>query len=451
MARKKEILHNIEVTSVSYKGHGVTLHPDGREIHILGAVPGDILDIQIYKRVKDIYYADVVEIKHESSYRISPREEEVYKSTSPWQIFDFNYENSIKKNFVTRFFKEHADTQIDSEIFFPNGFDIYNYRNKIEYGFWRDKESGKYSFSFFKRGSSRGKIPVTNSALNHPLINEVGSLFLDLVNSKSIDFGILKYLILRYSYKTNKVFAHLIIQKDFEELNISKDEFRVFFEKTKLLSGLTVSFSTPETPGARTEKEYLNLGKEYLEEKISDFDFIYHHSHFFQVYVPIFDYVIKDIMDVLDTIVKERKCLFSKMTDLFAGVGIFGITLNQFAESIVGVEISPNTKEFAETNAGFANLTNFDFIETDTDKATDILENSDIVIVDPPRAGISKDTIKAILKFKPEIIVYLSCNPQTQAMDFNWLKKDYKMIFNKGYNLFPRTPHVEHLIILEKI
>ncbi len=450
MTKKKEILHNIKITSVSYKGHGVALHPDGREIHILGAVPGDVLKIQIYKRVKDIYYADVVEIKHGSSHRISPQEGEVYKSTSPWQIFDFLYENSVKKDFVTRFFKEHANIQINSEIFFPNEFDVYNYRNKIEYGFWRDKESGKYSFSFFKRGSSRGKIPVTNSVLNHPMLNEAGSLFLDLVNSKDIDFGTLKYLILRYSYKTNKVFAHLIIQRDFEELHISKEEFRNFFSKTKLLSGLTVSFSTPETPGARIEREYLNLGRKYLEEKIYNFDFIYHHNHFFQVYVPVFDYVIRDIENVLDKIVNHQGGLFNKMTDLFAGVGIFGITLNKFAKSIIGVEISPNTREYAETNAKFANLTNFTFIETDTDKATNVLGNSDIVIVDPPRAGISKNTIKAILKFKPKIIVYLSCNPQTQAMDFNWLKKDYKIIFNKGYNLFPRTPHVEHLIILQK-
>ena len=450
---KKRLLENVKVLDLSYKGHAVATHPeDKREIHILGAVPGDLLDIEIYKRVKDIYYADPVKIKKESSCRTAPREGEVYKSTSPWQIFKFDCENKYKKDLVEKFFKEHADTNLETEIFFPGGFDIYNYRNKIEYGFWRDRENGKYSFSFFKRGSSRGKIPVLESALNHQKINKVGKIFLDLINQKNIDFGVLKYLILRYSYFEDKVVAHLIIQKDdFEALRVGARELEVTLQAhARLIKGLKVSYSPPETPGARVEKDFLELGDLTLKEKVAGKIFEYGLEHFFQVYVPLFDFVIDDMKSVLLKLQKERSEKWTKMLDFFAGVGLFGIALSDFAKKAEAVEVSEGTKYFAEKNAQNAGLKNYKFIETDTDNALESLKNTDLLILDPPRAGVPKDTIKAILQEKPETIIYLSCNPKTQAMDYNWLKRDYKIIFNKAYNLFPRTPHVENLVVLKR-
>ena len=450
MTKKKELLQNVEVTGLSYKGHAVAVHPnDGREIHILGAVPGDILDIEIYKRVKDIYYADVLDVKVPSKCRVEPKEGEVYMSTSPWQIFDFNCENKFKKYFVKKFFKEHADTELDSEIFFPEGFDIYGYRNKIEYGFWRDKESGKYSFSFFKRGSSRGKIPVLESALNHPKINKVGKLFLEKINEKNIEFGILKYLILRYSYFTDSVVAELIIQKDdFEALQISKEEFEEMLSSD--LQGVVLSYSPENTPGARVEKVYFSLGDTDLKERIAGNVFKYKYNHFFQVYVPLFDFVFGDMHNALSALQQARGESWNTLLDAFAGVGVFGIALREFASQIRAIEISPDTAKYAKENAKLAGINNYEFIETDTDKALEYFEGADLLILDPPRAGVPKDTIKTILKEKPDTIVYLSCNPKTQAMDYNWLKNDYEIVFNKGYNLFPRTPHIEHLLILNK-
>ncbi len=450
---KKQFLEDIEPCYFSYKGHAIALHPDDkREIHILGATPEDVLDIEIYKRVKDIYYADPVKIKKESPCREEPREGEVYKSTSPWQILKFDCENRYKKDFVEKFFKEHAKTKLETEIFFPDGFDTYNYRNKIEYGFFRDIESGKYSFSFFRRGSSRGKIPVLQSALNHLKINEAGKIFLDLINQKNIDFGILKYLILRYSYFEDKVVAHLIVQKDsFEDLKIGAREFEALLQtNTRLLKGIKVSYSPAETPGARVEKDFLELGELTLTEKVAGKTFEYDISHFFQVYVPLFDFVISDMKNALNKLQKERDRKWGKMLDFFAGVGLFGIALAEFAEMIEAVEVSAGTKHFAEKNARNAGLKNYKFIETDTDNALESLKGADFLILDPPRAGVPKESIKAILKEKPEVIVYLSCNPKTQAMDYAWLKRDYKIVFSKAYNLFPRTPHVENLIILQR-
>ncbi len=451
---KKQILESVEVAGLAYKGHAVARHPkDGREIHILGAVPSDVLQIEIYKRVKDIYYADVLKVVEPSDCRVLAREGEVYKSTSPWQIFDFECENKFKKDFVKKFFKEYAGLKLSSEIFFPQNLDTYNYRNKIEYGFFRDKESGQYSFSFFKRGSSRGKIPVKESALNAQKINEAGKLFLDFLNSNPPEFGVLKYLILRYSFFEDNVVAHLIIQKDkLDALGFTQNDFEKLLQNSKgLVKGLTVSYSTPETPGARTEKDFFKIGDTDIKEKVLGKTFYYSYEHFFQVYVPAFEFALQDIKEILQKLVQKRGEKYKILTDFFAGVGVFGIALADFAESVQAVEISPKSKLYAEKNAKENGIKNFSFKEASTDNATEFLQNSDLLILDPPRAGVPKDTIKAILKHKPETIVYLSCNPKTQAMDYNWLKKDYRISHHKAYNLFPHTPHIEHLIVLERI
>ena len=450
---KKQILQNIKVKDLAYKGHAIAYHPeDKREIHILGAVPGDTLDIEIYKRVKDIYYADVLKVLESSKCRVEPKEGEVYKSTSPWQIFNFDCENKFKEDFVKLFFKEHADTALNSKIFFPQGFDTYNYRNKIEYGFFRDRETGKYSFSFFRRGSSRGKIPVHDSALNTKEINETGKLFLDLINSKPPEFGVLKYLILRYSFHEKNVVAHLIIQKDeLSALGFTQEDFEKLMQDSKgLIKGIVLSYSTPETPGARVEKDFFKLGNTDIKEKVLNKTFFYSYDHFFQVYVPVFEHALQDIKDILKELTEKRGQVFDTLTDFFAGVGVFGIALSEFAKNVQAVEISPESKLYAEKNAKENGLTNFSFKEASTDNATEFLQNTDLLILDPPRAGVPKDTIKAILKHKPETIVYLSCNPKTQAMDYSWLKKDYRITHHRAYNLFPHTPHIEHLLILKR-
>ena len=124
---------------------------------------------------------------------------------------------------------------------------------------------------------------------------------------------------------------------------------------------------------------------------------------------------------------------------------------SDFSKEVLAVEVSTGTKEFFEKNKNLAGVKNAKFKETSAEEALGEIEQADLLIVDPPRAGLSKEVVKKILKEKPKMIVYISCNPKTQAMDFAWLKKDYKIVFKRAYNSFPLTPHFESVLVLERV
>lgn len=430
---------------MSPHGHGISIHPEnGKEIHILGAIIGDIVDAKIYRELRGFYFADLQCVVSESKSRIAPRDALSFYSTSPWQIIKNEEEISIKKNLISRNFARYAETKVCSEINFPKSLDLFNYRNKVEYGFWYDKFLKKYFFSCFKRGSGESKIPLINSVMNYPSINTVGKNILEFLNSQNISPRILKSCIIRCSHTDKKVVMNLFVNADdFSNTGINKSDLEYFIEKEALLQGIIITNSDQE--------ELYNLGYLNITENIDGKDFTYRYDHFFQIYVPAFELVLQNIARELEKITKIRGKKWNKLLDLFAGVGVFGIYLHKFAQSVQAIEIRAGTKHFAERNAQIAKIKNYSFREISTNNATDCLKKADLIIIDPPRTGIDKKTIKAIQRNLPDTIVYLSCNTKTQAKDFNLLKQNYKIFFNRGYNLFPQTPHIEHLLILRKI
>jgi len=439
--KEKILKKDLKIIKMSVHGHGIAIDPDnGKEIHILGAIIGDIVDAKIYRELRGFYFAELSRVRHESIKRTPPRDPLSFYSTSPWQIIKNDDEREIKKEFISQDFARYADTEINSEVKFPANFDIFNYRNKVEYGFWYDKVLKEYMFSCFKRGSGESRIPLLNSAINHPSLNEVGENLLAFLNTQEISPRTLKSCILRCSYSTKEVVIHLIIQ---DELTIETEEFEKFAENEKLLKGLIITNSDNET--------LYELGDLTLSEVLLGQDFVYRYDHFFQVHLPSFEIILEDISEELEKLMKLRGNKWRKLLDLFAGVGIFGICLNKFADTVQAIEIGKGTKEFAQKNAENALVKNYSFRETPAENSTDSLNKTDLLIVDPPRTGIDKKTLNAISRNLPGTIIYLSCNPRTQAKDYNLLKKDYRIVFNCGYNLFPQTPHVEHLLILRKI
>ncbi len=141
-----------------------------------------------------------------------------------------------------------------------------------------------------------------------------------------------------------------------------------------------------------------------------------------------------------------------KTLDLYSGIGTIAIYVSDISESVVAVEDNKDSYNNAVQNIVQNQITNVRFIKADVEiflKKNHTHFNT--FVIDPPREGMSAKVIKTlILKFKPERIVYLSCNPGTQAADFAKLKRHYKIIFNKVYDMFPQTKHIESLMVLEK-
>jgi 23S rRNA (uracil1939-C5)-methyltransferase len=141
----------------------------------------------------------------------------------------------------------------------------------------------------------------------------------------------------------------------------------------------------------------------------------------------------------------------SSLIDLYCGVGTIGVSLSEHFDRIVGVELTQSAQYFAQENAKSNSVQNFTFYSGATEKQIlGLITEEDVLVIDPPRAGCHKNVISEILNCVPKLIIYLSCNPETQLRDIELLVSKYDIDLVKTYDFFPNTDHLENLVILKK-
>jgi len=137
--------------------------------------------------------------------------------------------------------------------------------------------------------------------------------------------------------------------------------------------------------------------------------------------------------------------------DLYSGVGVIGLTLRDLADKVYAVESSPNSVKYAAINAEANGATNFEIACSLSEKAEGgLFKGTDILVLDPPRAGLHNKVIKRIMEILPKRIIYLSCNPITQGRDAAFFMEKYKIIRSAAFDFYPNTPHSETLLVFER-
>jgi len=192
----------------------------------------------------------------------------------------------------------------------------------------------------------------------------------------------------------------------------------------------------------KVPERFFSQGKNTLVEKYADLTFRFDALSFFQINWPIFTRALSDI----ETYVAPDDLV----VDYYAGVGVIGLFLARKAQKVVLVESDANAINLARQNIQDNKITNCKVQRGDATTMLDYITKSRTVIFDPPRSGLSDSVVNRLLDQKPKRIIYLSCEPSTQARDCLKLKKYYETKFLRLYNFFPRTPHVESLWILDR-
>ena len=481
----------LEIESLNDRGFGIG-KIGGKKWQILNSLPGEKVKLAEYKKGRKPR-GIAGEILKASEFRVKAKDE-AFLSTSPWQILNLSEENRIKKQKIKKYFQEMADFELPNfDIFSPIFEDSYNYRNKVEFSFYGFDETEELSLAFFKRGSSRGKIPVKSTSLIHEKMNIAASKIVQFLNQKKVVARDLKTLILRYSNYEQKVIASLFLKE--KALIFSQNEVENLLDRD--LKGLAVIYSDPRSPASVVTKIQNFAGELFLTEKVADKLLNYNLFQFFQVNIKAFEEVILDLKKYLELTLpfKGGEGIFPKtlpLLDMYAGVGTIGICLSDYFKQITAVELSPESQFLATQNAiqnGLLNFldtslkekylqnfkkskglnlaqnldldlteikklkefSKFSFKEASSESSLEFIKENQILILDPPRSGLHSDLIQKILEKKPKTIFYLSCNPQTQARDFKELKENYQIDFYKVYNFYPHTPHSESLMILRVV
>ena len=501
---KRQSLETIHLDKIVGGGQALGTLADGRKCFVWGGLPGETVTVRITKKKSHLVEAVVEEVISPSPYRIQPRDPDSYLSTSPWQIMPLEVEQTYKAQLIN-------DAFTLNNVTLPAAIDIYcdnvayGYRNKVEFSWYsesvvsqavsqkkselalaspglfsddtrgidadsdREESSGDtLDLAFFRRGS-KGKIVVDGTSLAHPAINNLARAIRDLLRHKRVAARQLKTLLVRCDQSGSCVWQ-LYVKDRLPEI-ITADE------AAKLpAQGGEIIYSDPRSPASRITERLAHFGDTNLTDTILGVPFRYACEGFFQVNIPVYEQALRDMKEWVpydcnsqhsgrqlghhQKIIRDPRevaqifpgvplATHQPILDFYAGVGTIGLTIG--GGNVTLVEINADAVREMQRNITELDRTDARAVLAPSEQALDHITGKEIVIVDPPRAGLHTDVIATLLQQLPPRIIYLSCNPVTQARDVRLLQEKYHIVHHRGYNFFPRTPHIEHLVVLDKI
>ncbi|MBR2831261.1 class I SAM-dependent RNA methyltransferase [Candidatus Saccharibacteria bacterium] len=398
-------------------GEALATEESGKKIFLWNALPGEeVIEYQFTKQKSHFSEAIAQSIGSPSPHRVAPKDS-CFLSTSPWQILDYDYELSVKQDLVVELFREHQITIPRPPIFTDHR--DYFYRNKMEYALYWDHDTGSISLAFHERGSHR-KIPITSSSIERP-----------------------------------EIFA--AATKIVADLNARHEEAR------KYQSLLLRCNQAGEVSGGLLENGKSHPVFPQLTDEILGHTYSYSPNGFFQINLPVYEMALTEI---------KKHIVTEDVLDLYSGVGTIGLsvasnknlTLVEVNKSaygelvkncemmhsgrVVSLEGDPHEPERVGEDKGRQDPPSIRPVLSKSEDVLDFITSGHTVILDPPRAGCDSKLLDKLLEKLPPKIIYLSCNPATEARDVKILLEKYHIEDVKIFNFFPHTPHIENLIVL---
>jgi 23S rRNA (uracil1939-C5)-methyltransferase len=384
---------NIAVDRLVPGGQGIGALPDGKKAFLWNALPGETVTEFLVTKKKTHYIEGIAtKFENPSKFRVGPKDH-CYLSTSPWQILDYTYELEQKRALVEESLRqEHVTIPSNVEIE-PTKTDgrEWFYRNKMEYALFWDHDTDKIQPAFHARGSHR-KLPITQSSIEKPEIFKRAQAIVD-------------------------------------ELNATHNEAR------RYQSLLIRASQDGQTSGGLFENHQPHPVFDNLSDSILGQSYSYSPNGFFQINLPVYELALQEIAKSIKT---------DRVLDLYSGVGTIGLSVAR-DKNLTLVESNGAAYQELEKNC---NGTSAHPVLAKSEEALEYITPDLTVILDPPRAGCDKKLIVKLLEETPTTIIYLSCNPSTQARDVKLLEEKYIIERIAPFNFFPKTPHIENLIVL---
>lgn len=393
----------IDIEKLDDFGRGIG-YIDGKITFVPNTVPGDIVNINIIKEHKKYNEATIDNFIKYSEDRIKPPCP-YFTKCGGCTLQNLSYENTInyKLNKIKNIFTKNRIDITPKIISNPNP---YNYRNKISLKVV-DTKIGFYL------NNTHNIIEIDECLIANPAINECINYIknFNIINGNVI-------------IRCNQNEEILIIIESQDNLTI---DIELLKKKIKLV-GIIINNKT-------------FYGKNYLFERINNTLFKISYDSFFQVN----PYIASELFQLISDNIKQ----YDKVLDLYCGVGTLSLNAASKALSVTGIEIVPNAILNALFNASLNDLSNVHFVLNDvSDAIAKIKLDFNKVIVDPPRAGLTKETIDILLKINPTSIIYVSCDPQTLVRDYKLLSDTYEIEKSYILDMFSYSYHVECICIL---
>jgi len=468
MGRRKKLplLENVEITDIGAKGKAIARVEDFVTF-ITKGLPGDIVDLQLTRRRKSYQEGRVVKIHKYSDKRTDPfcRHFGVCGGCR-WQDLQYTEQLYYKQ-------KEVRDTlervgQLDLPALHPimSSEKEQHYRNKLEFTFsnrrWLSDEEVQSGNEFEDRNGLGFHIPgmfdkvidLEECYLQPEPSNTIRQAVRNYARDKKLSFydlknggGLLRNIIIRNTLSGDVMVILVFFEEDEQAQLGLLDHLRSRFSE---ITSLMYCINRKANDTISDQKILLHSGQDHIVEVMENLKFKIGPKSFFQT----------NSLQALELYRKVRE--YAALTgdevvyDLYTGTGTIGMFLAGSARRVVGIEYIDEAIQDARVNAELNGISNTGFFSGDI---KDVLNSEfidregrpDVLITDPPRAGMHENVVRAILYAKPGRIVYVSCNPASQARDLQLLGEEYRILEVQPVDMFPHTFHVENIVLLERV
>jgi len=462
---KEQQIVELKIESIGLEGIAVA-RLDNLVYFLKKAVPGDKVLAEVQRKRRNHAEAKVIEVLEASPNRIEAKcSHFVSCGGCSWQNLQYEQQLYWKRQHVKDAFERIGKVEYKSIAETLPAPKPFNYRNKMEFSFGASRWLEVHEIS------SETEIENKNFALGLHISGrydkileikechiqqEIGNLLLTLVRDKSLELGVsayhlkehhgfLKNLIIRYAEAYDE---YMIISLSTSPTNEAEQEFLDWFtDILPDLLGANVSMliAINDTVSPVAQGNIIKVkGRDYLTENILGIDFRISPFSFFQTNSSQLNNFVSKILDMAE--LSESQTVW----DLYCGAGTISLPASKRVKKVIGIELSESSIKNAKENAELNNISNVDFYCEDLHKKyipelLNSLEKPDVIIIDPPRAGMHADLVNTLLELEIPKITYVSCNPATQARDCALLSVKYDVTELQPVDMFPQTYHVENI------
>lgn len=462
MQLKKGQILEFDIMTLAFGGAGIGKH-EGLTIFVEKTMPGDRVKASLTRIKNNFCEAKLVEIVKASADRVKPQ--------CPYfgicggcqlQFMPYEKQLELKKQQVVDAFERIGKIYNPPVADILGSEDSYYYRNKMEFSFGYDAKM-EFALGMHLPGRRFDILDLKECHLQSDFSSRLVNSIRDFsIRKKWKSFkimaneGLLKALYVRESRRTNELMLNLVtseelpenFEKDFEEL---VKEILLVPSDDKKIASIYWSKVINRGGAPKQIKEKLFYGKPALTEKMilgngDNLDFDILPQAFFQVNTLQAEVLYSQALKF--GLLNSHKMIF----DLFCGTGTIGLFFAKHVEQVLGIELNEQAVQAARENARKNKIFNIDFFTGDVSKVLDtVRERPSLIVIDPPRAGLTEKIIKKINDFGANEIVYVSCNPATLARDAAWLKEyGYQVEAIQPVDMFPHTFHIECVCYLKR-
>ncbi|WP_250432374.1 23S rRNA (uracil(1939)-C(5))-methyltransferase RlmD [Hanstruepera flava] len=463
---RKQVFTNVEVIDAGAKGKVVAKAPDGKVIFLPNAVPGDVVDVQTFKKRK-AYYEGKASVFHKLS---DKRTEPVCEHFGTcggckWQHMGYEHQLYYKQKEVTNNLTRIGHVELPEVTPILGCKEPYFYRNKMEFSFsdsrWltleeiqSDKDLGdKNALGFHIPGMWDKILDIKKCHLQADPSNAIRNAVKQFAIDKGLEFfntrnqtGLLRTMMIRTSTTGDLMLLIQFFKDDKVKRELLLDYIAESFPE---ITSLQYVINEKANDTIYDQEVICYKGKDHIFEEMEGLRFKINAKSFYQTNSEQAYELYKITRNFAGLTGNEL------VYDLYTGTGTIAQFVAKQAKKVVGVEAVPDAITAAKENAQLNGINNVDFYVGDMKTVfnTEFINTHgqpDIIITDPPRDGMHKDVVNQILNISPEKIVYVSCNSATQARDLALMDAQYKVAKTQAVDMFPQTHHVENVVLLER-